>query len=104
MRHLLRAKAVLCPGLTVRLFDEATGERNEWFFQNGLRDYLQGELGERERIPAELFSGNLAKENEIVDWAVAWLPENDGRAGEAVQESYVNLIPTAHRSAPSAVH
>ncbi|MCX7043721.1 MAG: DNA topoisomerase IV subunit B [Gammaproteobacteria bacterium] len=90
LRHLLRAKAVLCPGLTVRLFDEASGERNEWFFENGLLDYLLGELTGRELLPPELFSGNLSKENEIVDWAVAWVAE-----GDLVQESYVNLIPTA---------
>jgi topoisomerase-4 subunit B len=90
LRHLLRAKAVLCPGLTVRLFDEASGERNEWFFENGLRDYLQGELQGREVLPPLLFLGSLAKDTEIVDWAVGWLPD-----GELVQESYVNLIPTA---------
>src|SRR3990167_9193001 len=90
LRHLLRAKAVLCPGLTVRLFDEASGERNEWFFENGLLDYLLGELTGRELLPPELFSGNLSKENEVVDWAVAWVAE-----GDLVQESYVNLIPTA---------
>jgi topoisomerase-4 subunit B len=90
LRHLLRAKAVLCPGLTVRLFDEATGERNEWFYENGLRDYLRGELTGRELLPPELFLGNLTKESEVVDWALAWLPD-----GELVQESYVNLIPTA---------
>jgi topoisomerase-4 subunit B len=90
LRHLLRAKAVLCPGLTVKLFDEASGERNEWLYENGLRDYLRGELAGREALPAELFLGALAKESEIVDWAVAWMPE-----GELVQESYVNLIPTA---------
>jgi len=90
LRHLLRAKAVLCPGLTVKLFDEATGERNEWFYEDGLRDYLRGELVNREYIPNELFVGNLSKDTEVVDWAVAWLPE-----GELVQESYVNLIPTA---------
>ncbi|MEO8160812.1 MAG: DNA topoisomerase IV subunit B [Arenimonas sp.] len=89
LRHLLRAKAVLCPGLTVRLFDEASGERNEWFYENGLRDYLRGELGGREVLPAELFGGSLAKENEIVDWSLAWSAD-----GELVQESYVNLIPT----------
>ena len=44
-KHLLRAKAVLCPGLTVRLFDEASGERDEWHYEDGLRDYLRGELG-----------------------------------------------------------
>ena len=89
LRHLLRAKAVLCPGLTVRLFDEASGERNEWFFENGLRDYLGGEVSGREVVPAELFCGSLSKENEVVDWALAWATE-----GDLVQESYVNLIPT----------
>ena len=90
LRHLLRAKAVLCPGLTVKLFDEATGERNEWFYEDGLSDYLRGELVNRDYIPNELFVGNLSKDTEVVDWAVAWIPE-----GELVQESYVNLIPTA---------
>jgi topoisomerase-4 subunit B len=89
LRHLLRAKAVLCPGLTVRLFEEATGERNQWFYENGLRDYLRGELIGRELLPPELFTGNLTKESEVVDWAVAWVAE-----GDLVQESYVNLIPT----------
>ncbi|MET1023391.1 MAG: DNA topoisomerase IV subunit B [Pseudoxanthomonas sp.] len=90
LRHLLRAKAVLCPGLTVKLFDEATGERESWFYEDGLRDYLKGEMNERELLPAQLFVGTLKKETEIVDWAAAWVPE-----GELVQESYVNLIPTA---------
>jgi topoisomerase-4 subunit B len=90
LRHLLRAKAVLCPGLRVTLHDEASGERNEWFYENGLRDYLAGELGERALLPQALFTGHLAKENEVADWALAWAPD-----GELVQESYVNLIPTA---------
>ena len=90
LKHLLRAKAVLCPVLTVKLFDEASGERDEWHYADGLRDYLLGELTGRELLPPELFVGNLSKQSEIVDWAVAWLPE-----GELVQESYVNLIPTA---------
>ncbi len=90
LRHLLRAKAVLCPGLTVKLFDEASGEREEWFFEDGLRDYLAGQVADRERLPPELFVGKLARETEQVDWALAWVPD-----GELVQESYVNLIPTA---------
>ena len=90
LRHLLRAKAVLCPGLTVTLFDEATGERDTWHYEDGLRDYLKGELAGRELLPADLFTGALKKDTEVVDWAVAWIPE-----GELVQESYVNLIPTA---------
>jgi topoisomerase-4 subunit B len=95
LRHLLRAKAVLCPGLTVRLFEESTGERNEWLYQGGLRDYLRAELTDRERLPADLFVGNVSKDTEVVDWAVAWLPDTPDNRGEPVQESYVNLIPTA---------
>ena len=90
LRHLLRAKAVLCPGLTVTLYEEASGERDRWHYQDGLRDYLKGELSGRELLPADLFTGALKKDTEVVDWAVAWIPE-----GELVQESYVNLIPTA---------
>ena len=90
LRHLLRAKAVLCPGLTVTLYEEASGERDRWHYQDGLRDYLKGELSGRELLPAQLFTGALKKDTEVVDWAVAWIPE-----GELVQESYVNLIPTA---------
>ncbi|WP_101924726.1 MULTISPECIES: DNA topoisomerase IV subunit B [Luteimonas] len=90
LRHLLRAKAVLCPGLTVTLLDEATGDRDEWHFENGLRDYLRGELVDREVLPPELFVGNLVRATETVDWAVSWVAD-----GELVQESYVNLIPTA---------
>ncbi len=89
LKHLLRAKAVLCPGLTVTLFDAASGERTQWHYEDGLRDYLRSELVDRELLPPELFVGALRKDTETVDWAVAWVPD-----GEIVQESYVNLIPT----------
>src|SRR5690606_9793570 len=90
LRHLLRAKAVLAPGLTVRLHDVASDERNEWFYGDGLRDYLKGELAGSELLPPALFVGQRAQDTEIADWAVAWVPE-----GELVQESYVTLLPTA---------
>jgi topoisomerase-4 subunit B len=95
LRHLLRAKAVLCPGLTVRLCDEASGERDEWRYDDGLRAYLSSELlkgglSKAELLPPDLFTGQLKKETEIVDWAIAWIGD-----GDLVQESYVNLIPTA---------
>ena len=95
LKHLLRAKAVLCPGLTVKLLDVASGETAEWYYEDGLRDYLSGELranGQqgRELLPPDLFVGQLKKDTEVADWAVAWVPD-----GELVQESYVNLIPTA---------
>jgi len=89
LKHLLRAKAVLCPGLTVRLHDVASGERDEWHYEDGLGDYLRGELAGCNLLPPELFVGKLGKDTEVVDWAVAWVPD-----GDLVQESYVNLIPT----------
>ncbi len=90
LRHILRAKAVLCPGLTVRLFDEASGERDEWLYVDGLRDYLRGLLVDQAVLPRDLFLGKAERETDVCEWALAWLPE-----GEQVQESYVNLIPTA---------
>ena len=90
LKHVLRAKAVLCAGLSVQLKDEASGEDIRWHYEDGLRDYLRSMVGENERLPAELFVGSQKREKSAVDFAIAWLPE-----GELVQESYVNLIPTA---------
>jgi topoisomerase IV subunit B len=89
LKHVLRAKAVLCAGLTVRLTDEATGEKLEWHYEDGLRDYLRSMLGDNEYLPPELYLSSLQRDNGAVDFAVAWVPE-----GELTQESYVNLIPT----------
>ncbi|GAA0261975.1 DNA topoisomerase IV subunit B [Rhodanobacter caeni] len=90
LKHLLRAKAVLCAGLHVKLTDAASGEVIEWHYEDGLRDYLGSELDGAEALPAELFVHHVARDTEGLDVALAWLPE-----GELVQESYVNLIPTA---------
>src|ERR1700761_5694815 len=90
LKHLLRAKAVLCAGLNVKLTDEASGEVIQWHYEDGLSDYLRGELDGVEMLPAELFVHHVARDTEGLDVALAWIPE-----GELVQESYVNLIPTA---------
>jgi len=90
LKHLLRAKAVLCAGLNVKLTDEASGEICEWHYEDGLRDYLRGELDGTEALPNDLFVHHMARDVEGLEVALAWLPE-----GELVQESYVNLIPTA---------
>jgi len=90
LRHVLRAKAVLCSGLTISFYDENTDQGEEWYYEDGLRDYLANSLRGWELLPAEPFIGSFASENEAVDWAVQWLPEG----GELIQESYVNLIPT----------
>ena len=90
LKHLLRAKAVLCPGLTVKLVDEASGEKQEWLYEDGVSAYLAGELQGIELLPAEPFLGSMEGNHEAVDWAVHWLPEE----GELITESYVNLVPT----------
>ncbi|BAN68725.1 DNA topoisomerase IV subunit B [endosymbiont of unidentified scaly snail isolate Monju] len=91
LRHVLRAKAVLCPGLRVRFFQEGESEPEEWYYEDGLRDYLLDALGDAPLLPEEPFTGSMAGNEEAAEWAVVWLPEG----GEAVAESYVNLIPTA---------
>ncbi len=91
LRHVLRAKAVLCPGLEVVFRDLNTGETESWRYEDGLKDYLVEALQGWELLPADPFTGRMAARDEAADWAVVWLPEG----GEPVTESYVNLIPTA---------
>ena len=90
LKHALRAKAVLCPGLTVRLKIEKPREKHEWCYSGGLEEYLAEAIGGAEIIPAEPFAGSMQGNNEAVDWALAWLNES----GTVITESYVNLIPT----------
>ncbi|MGB5832617.1 MAG: DNA topoisomerase IV subunit B [Thiohalocapsa sp.] len=90
LTHLLRAKAVLCPGLTVRFCDEASGDEQVWCYQNGLKDYLAQALDGLPLLPEAPFVGDMEATTETASWAVVWLPEG----GDPVTESYVNLIPT----------
>ncbi|MBT8138081.1 MAG: DNA topoisomerase IV subunit B [Gammaproteobacteria bacterium] len=87
LKHLLRAKAVLCPGLLVTLA-EANGKKSKWQYSGGLADYLGEALGDAERLPDELFTGEAEGERESATWALAW------SAADVFGESYVNLIPT----------
>jgi len=91
LKHLLRAKAVLCPGLRVTLEVEATGEKEEWLYTGGVNEYLREALGQGEWLPPEMFAGSIKGEQEAAEWAVAWRIDD----GTRVEESYVNLIPTA---------
>jgi len=91
LKHVLRAKAVLCPGLHVTFLEEKTAETEEWYYEDGLQDYLLESLKGYELLPTEPFIGSMSSTREAVDWALLWLPEG----GDPVGESYVNLIPTA---------
>ncbi|MBI2784738.1 MAG: DNA topoisomerase IV subunit B [Gammaproteobacteria bacterium] len=91
LKYLLRAKAVLCAGLTVDFTDAASGEHESWCYRAGLGDYLLVTTVPWAPLPTQPFTGSFAAAHEAVDWAVQWLPEG----GDLLQESYVNLIPTA---------
>jgi len=92
LKHVLKAKAVLCPGLKIRFDDKVNKQTEEWCYEEGLRDYLYLSLKDFISLPEdEPFIGSLAGNHEAADWAVIWLPEG----GEMITESYVNLIPTA---------
>jgi topoisomerase-4 subunit B len=90
LKHGLRAKAVLCPGLKVSFFDEAADERSTWRYEGGLGNYLREFLGMAAVLPDPPFTGKLSSEHEAAEWALAWVPEG----GELLNESYVNLVPT----------
>ncbi len=91
LKHLLRAKAVLCSGLEINFADENDADNNEsWYFEDGLKAYLLEELGDVECIPVDPFIAHFKGNDEEADWALVWAAD----AEELVAESYVNLIPT----------
>ena len=90
LRHTLKAKAVLCPGLRVRLEVEATGEKEEWFYTGALAEYLTEMIGKAGSLTKEPLVGKHGTERDAVEWAVAWAPD----LAAFIAESYVNLIPT----------
>ncbi len=92
LKHVLRAKAVLCAGLKISLLSETTDEQWEWCYQNGLREYLLDRVGDAELYPEQPFIAEMAASNEAVEWGIVWTAEG---LPETVAESYVNLVPTA---------
>ena len=91
LKHNLKAKAVLAAGLKITFIDEINSETIEWQFENGLVDYLMDELEDREIVPDPAYVATGEGERASAEFAICWNAEG----GEQVQESYVNLIPTA---------
>ncbi len=91
LKHVLRAKAVLCSGLRVRFFNNKNNEKEEWLYEDGLHDYLITGCAGHPCIPDEPFLGSNATEEEAVDWGLFWTTESP----TIIAESYVNLIPTS---------
>ena len=90
LRHLLRAKAVLCSGLEIKFVDKVNNTEDVWCYQDGLSDYLTEAVNGFETLPEKPFVGEFKGSTEAVSWALLWLPEG----GELIAESYVTLIPT----------
>ncbi len=90
LRHLLRAKAVLCSGLEIKFIDKINQTEDCWCYEDGLEDYLSEAVNGLETLPETPFIGDFKGDTEAVSWALLWLPEG----GELLSESYVNLIPT----------
>ncbi|MCK3657307.1 DNA topoisomerase IV subunit B [Pasteurellaceae bacterium Pebbles2] len=90
LRHLLRAKAVLCSGLEIKFIDKINNTEDTWLYQDGLADYLSEAVNGFTCLPETPFVGDFKGNSEAVSWALIWLPEG----GELLGESYVNLIPT----------
>lgn len=90
LKHLLRAKAVLCPKLHISFHHEESDEKQTWCYEDGIKTYLSQQLEGQVCLPEEPFIGSALAEDNIVEWAMHWLPEGQSM----ITESYVNLIPT----------
>ena len=92
LKHLLKAKAVLCPGLKIQFFDEQKGEKIEWEFENGLASYLaESEESDSFLLKESVHCSKLDKESGL-DFIINW---SDTSVKNPINETYVNLIPTA---------
>jgi topoisomerase IV subunit B len=88
LMHVLRAKAVLCSGLSMTFINKATGDETHWCYEHGLPDYLRQSLPE-DYIPEAPFTHAFSSNDGTVDWALVW-----SASASSLNESYVNLIPT----------
>ncbi|AMA64983.1 DNA topoisomerase 4 subunit B [Candidatus Arsenophonus lipoptenae] len=90
--HLLKAKAVLCPGVKIVFNDKTNNKVYRWYYKNGLIDYIMGEVNGLITIPKKAFIGNFSYQLGIIDLALLWVP----KGGATLTESYINLIPTTN--------
>ena len=91
LKHLLKAKAVLCPGLTIDFFDEKKKEKIRWFFEDGLKSYLEEASSETNLLLNEsILTSKKSKEHEV-EFVINW---SDKPSKNKLDETYVNLIPT----------
>lgn len=92
LKHLLKAKAVLCEGLTINFIDKIRNTTDQWTYNGNLQTYLTNQVQGRVIEPQPPFFGVVKNEDEELEWAVGW--EMEGRGTHCIGESFVNLIPT----------
>ena len=91
LKHLLKAKAVLCPGLTIDFHDEKKSEKVKWFFEDGLKSYLEESADGVELVLADSIVCSKKSDIQELEFVINWslrLPK------DKLNETYVNLIPT----------
>ena len=92
LKHLLKAKAVLCPGLTIQYADEKKQEKISWNYENGLLSYLSESSDGIELLLDESISCSKLVKDNALDFVLNWSTQP---VKNLMSESYVNLIPTA---------
>ena len=92
LKHLLKAKAVLCPGLTIDFFYEKKSERLRWFYEDGLKGYLSESSDGVELILQDSILCSKSSEAQEVEFVLNWASRP---LKDRLNETYVNLIPTA---------
>ena len=90
LRHNLRSKAVLCPGLEVNFDNQMDNTKDKWLYQDGIKDYLQATLDGLDCLPSSPFVTSFKSKEDQLDCALTWTENNTN----ITTESYVNLIPT----------
>ena len=93
LKHLLKAKAVLCPGLTIKYVDEKKAERISWNYENGLISYLVESSEGVDLLLEESISCSKIADDNALDFVLNWSTQP---VKNLMSESYVNLIPTTH--------
>ena len=92
LKHLLKAKAVLCPGLTIDFHNENKKEKIKWYFEDGLKSYLdEASDGVDQILDESIVSSNTSKTQEV-EFVINWISKVQKNK---LEETYVNLIPTA---------
>ena len=92
LKHLLRAKAVLCPGLTIDFNNEKkSGDKERWFFEDGLKSYLVESSEGSELVLEDSIVCSKKSDAQELEFAINWSPRPPKNR---LDETYVNLIPT----------